>query len=166
MKKIIIFTGIVIILFLGCNQENDRKVIKEFPIDKTSQLPVSENMVFDPEISADSNGSLLIYCSSSNRFRLFETGDLDIEDAKIIYSADIKTELSEGSALLEMWCSFGSEGEYFSRGINARVSGSSDWQKTEIFFFLKKGENPNNIKLNVLIEGKGRVWIDNIKLQV
>jgi hypothetical protein len=166
MKKINIFISIVMFLFSGCQHESVRKELKEFPIDKTSQLPVSENMVFDPQISADSNGSLLIYCSSSNRFRLFETGDLDIEDAKIIYSADIKTELSEGSALLEMWCSFGSEGEYFSRGINAKVSGFSGWQRPEIYFFLKKGENPVNIKLNILIEGKGKVWIDNIKLEV
>jgi hypothetical protein len=31
-------------------------------------------------------------------------------------------------------------------------------------FFLKKGENPNNVKLNLVIDGKGMVWIDDIRL--
>jgi len=31
-------------------------------------------------------------------------------------------------------------------------------------FFFKKGENPDNIKLNLIIKGKGTVWIDDIRL--
>lgn len=31
-------------------------------------------------------------------------------------------------------------------------------------FFLQKGENPDNVKLNLVIEGKGTVWIDDIHL--
>ena len=32
------------------------------------------------------------------------------------------------------------------------------------WFFLKEGENPDNIKLNLVINGKGTVWIDDIRL--
>jgi len=28
----------------------------------------------------------------------------------------------------------------------------------------KKGENPDNVKLNLVINGKGTAWIDNIRL--
>jgi hypothetical protein len=33
-----------------------------------------------------------------------------------------------------------------------------------IYFFLKKGEKPDYIKLNLVIEGKGTAWIDDIGL--
>jgi hypothetical protein len=31
-------------------------------------------------------------------------------------------------------------------------------------FFLKKGENPDNVKINLVVNGKGSVWIDDIRL--
>jgi hypothetical protein len=31
-------------------------------------------------------------------------------------------------------------------------------------FFLKKGENPENVKLNLVVDGVGTVWIDDIQL--
>jgi len=30
--------------------------------------------------------------------------------------------------------------------------------------FFKKGENPDNVTLNLVINGKGTVWIDDIHL--
>jgi hypothetical protein len=39
-----------------------------------------------------------------------------------------------------------------------------DWVTQETPFFLKPGENPDNVKLNLVIEGKGTVWIDDISL--
>jgi hypothetical protein len=31
-------------------------------------------------------------------------------------------------------------------------------------FFLKKGEKPERVKLNLVITGKGTAWIDGIRL--
>lgn len=31
-------------------------------------------------------------------------------------------------------------------------------------FFLQKGENPDNVKLNLVIKGKGTAWIDDIRV--
>jgi hypothetical protein len=63
-----------------------------------------------------------------------------------------------------MWCHFPGKGEFFSRGLQTALTGSSDWNSQETFFFLKKGENPDNVKLNLVISGKGTVWIDDIHL--
>ncbi len=43
-------------------------------------------------------------------------------------------------------------------------TGTTNWTTMETPFFLKKGENPDNIKLNLVIKGKGTVWIDDIRL--
>jgi len=65
---------------------------------------------------------------------------------------------------LEMWCHFPGQGEYFSRGLHAPLTGSNEWSSQETVFFLKEGENPDNIKLNLVVNGTGTVWIDNIKV--
>ena len=59
---------------------------------------------------------------------------------------------------------FGDKGEFFSRGLQSPLSGTTDWSTGETPFFLKKGENPDNVKLNLVIDGKGTVWIDDIHL--
>jgi hypothetical protein len=44
------------------------------------------------------------------------------------------------------------------------VTGSNDWASYEIPFFLKKGEKPDLIKLNVVLKGGGKVWIKDVQL--
>ena len=114
--------------------------------------------------SADGNGSIKIIAPESTTVLLYETGDIDIENARLVYRAKIRTENVIGQAFLEMWCVFEGSGEYFSRGLQSIVTGDTDWADNETMFFLKAGENPDNIKLNLVINGSGTVWIDDIEL--
>jgi hypothetical protein len=63
-----------------------------------------------------------------------------------------------------MWCHFAEFGDAFSRGLMTPLTGTTEWTTEEIPFLLKKGENPDNVKLNLGITGKGTVWIDDIRL--
>jgi len=63
-----------------------------------------------------------------------------------------------------MWCHFLGRGEFFSRGLVTPLTGTTDWTTQEIPFLLKEGENPDNVKLNLVIDGKGTAWIDDIRL--
>jgi len=96
--------------------------------------------------------------------RLFEIGDIDVENARLIYQAKLRTEDVEGKVYLEMWNHFPNKGEFFSRSLQNPLTGTTDWVTEETPFFLKKGENPDNVKLNLVIDGKGTVWIDDIRL--
>jgi hypothetical protein len=64
-----------------------------------------------------------------------------------------------------MWCHFPGLGEFFSRNPQSAVTGTTNWTSMETVFFLKKGERPDNVKLNLVIGGKGTVWIDDIRLR-
>jgi hypothetical protein len=44
------------------------------------------------------------------------------------------------------------------------LSGTTNWTRLEIPFFLKAGENPDNVKLNLVCEGTGTAWVDDIRL--
>ena len=169
-----IYTNILIIililpllLFSGCsasNKESGAEVIKKYSLDTLDELIVSKNVELDKVATSDGNGSLKITAEKQKVVTLFETGDVDVENARLIYRARLKSNTLAGKAYLEFWCSFSGKGEYFSRGLNSAISGTSDWVELETSFFLKKGENPDNIKLNLVINGKGTVWIDEIEL--
>jgi hypothetical protein len=96
---------------------------------------------------------------------LFEIAEPGVEDCQVIYRARLKTENMQGKAYLEMWCRFPGKGEFFSKGILNPVSGTTDWASYQTPFFLKKGERPDLIKLNVVIEGAGTLWIKDITVR-
>jgi hypothetical protein len=133
-------------------------------IESLEGLIARTDVVFDKEITSDGNGSLRITTNQPTTIRLYETGDIDVENARLTYQAKVRTEGIQGKVYLEMWCQFIGKGEFFSRGLSSPLSGTTDWSTVETPFFLKKGENPDNVKLNLVIEGKGTVWIDDVHL--
>ena len=93
---------------------------------------------------------------------LAEVDSPDIENATLIYAAKVKTQL-EGTAFLEMWAHVGG-GQYFSRGFQSTVGGDSDWKTIQTPFLFQQGQRPEKVTLNLVINGKGTVWIDDIVL--
>jgi len=96
--------------------------------------------------------------------RLFEIQNPDAEQCLVTYRATMKTEGLAGRALLEMWCRLPGHGEFFSKGMNQAVTGTTDWGSYEIPFHLKKGQRPDLIKLNLVIEGRGKVSMKDVQL--
>lgn len=143
--------------------------LKHYPLDSTEGVLTQAGIAIDRKISSDGNGSLRIEVTEPTTVRLFETGDIDIEDARLIYQARVRTESVEGQVYQEIRCRFSSPGfpgiaESFSKGWMNPLSGTTDWTTLETPFLLQKGENPDNVKLNLVIDGKGTVWIDDIRL--
>jgi hypothetical protein len=65
-----------------------------------------------------------------------------------------------GAAYLEMWVHFNN----FSRGMNNPVKGQSDWTVLQTPFIFQKGQIPAKVTLNLVINGRGTVWIDDLVL--
>lgn len=150
---------------VGCSKPPRQVVeLKGFPIDSMEGIITQSGVQIDKQVSSDGNGSLRITATAPKVVRLFETGDIDIENARLTYQAKVRTEAVEGQVYLEMWCRFPGKGEFFSRGLQTPLTGTTDWATEETPFFLKKGENPDNVKLNLVINGKGTAWIDDIRL--
>ena len=95
---------------------------------------------------------------------LFEVPEPRPGPGALFYEADLKTEGLEGRAYLEMWCRFPGRGEFFSRGLDQALSGTTDWVATHTPFLLNEGEVPDLIRLNLVVQGTGRVWIRQLKL--
>ena len=141
-------------------------VLRQYPLDNIQGLITQSDVSIDRQISSDGNGSLRIETTESTTIRLFETGALDVENARLIYQAKVRTENVSGQVYLEMWCHLPGKGEYFSKGLESPVTGTTNWTTLETPFFLKKGQKPDNVKLNLVINGHGTVWIDDIRLMM
>lgn len=153
------------VVVIGCSENSKQAVeLKKFPIDSLEGIITQSGVQMDNAVSSDGKGSLRVIAAEPTVVRLFETGDVDVENARLIYRARIRTEGVEGQVYLEMWCSFPDKGEFFSRSLQTPLTGTTDWTTEETPFFLKTGENPDNVKLNLVINGKGTAWIDDVRL--
>jgi hypothetical protein len=150
---------------VACSKPAGKDVeLRRYPLDSLEGVIQRTGVELDKQVSADGRGSLKITVSEPGVVRLFETGDMKIENATLIYNAKLRTENAQGYVYLEMWCHLPGIGEVFSRGLQSPLKGTNDWTTQEIPFFLKKGQAPDNVKLNVVCEGVGIVWIDDIRV--
>ncbi len=164
-KMLFCFICLSAVFFLGCPSESvNMEEIARFPVDSLDNIVAQSDVDMDEEITSDGNGAVRISTQAPITLHLYETGDLDVEEARLIYRAKLRTRDVEGKAYLEMLCCFNDKGEFFSRALRSPLSGTTEWTVQETPFFLKAGENPDNIKLNMVIDGKGTVWVDDIHL--
>lgn len=96
--------------------------------------------------------------------RLFELTVPDVDQCRLTYRAKLMSQGLTGRAYLEMWCRLPGRGEFFSRGLDQTVSGTVDWSSYETPFYLKKGQRADLLKLNLVIEGAGRVGIRDVEV--
>jgi len=148
----------------GCRQRSaaDTVQIARFPVDSFDHLLTTSGVHLDNAVSSDGKGSLRIEAEKPVVVSLYEVTDIDVENTRLLYAAHLRTENLEGRAYLEMWLVFEDVGEFFSRGLADPLIGTVGWTRREIPFFLKTGENPDRVKLNLVVDGRGTVWIDDI----
>jgi hypothetical protein len=74
--------------------------LKRLGLDDTGGLPSHSGLQIDKQISRDGNGPLRIEAPKRMTIRLFETGDIDTEDALLIYMALLQMD-AQKEAILE-----------------------------------------------------------------
>jgi hypothetical protein len=165
MKKYFLLAILVLNLFwISCNINTEKHELKYFPVDDLNRIIAQSGIQLDKANSNDGKGSIKIEATAPVVIPLYIVNDVRVDDTQIIYEAKVKSESLNGQALLEMWCVFKDKGEFYSRGFDSVISGTSDWKTIRTVFNLRKGEMPDQIKLNIMVNGVGTVWIDDIHL--
>jgi hypothetical protein len=166
-----LFRFLAILVFLeaaagwSCRRKPEKPLeIKHFPLNDLEGILTQSGVKLDTNISSDAKGSIRVRTKKTTTVRLFEVRGLNIENARLTYQAKLRTEKVSGKAYLEMWCHFPGRGEYFSRGLQTPLAGTTEWTTEEIHFFLKEDEKTDYVKLNLVIEGSGTVWVDDIHI--
>src|SRR4030067_1776373 len=98
---------ITIFTAVSCTKPSSKVVeLKKLPVDSMEGIITQSGVEIDKAVSSDGNGSLKITANESTTVRLFETGDIDVENARLIYQAKVRTEGIDGKVYLEMWGNF------------------------------------------------------------
>jgi hypothetical protein len=161
------FALLLLLGMVACNRQPVMETpveLKHLPLDSMEGVRASSGVSFDPTVSTDDQGSLLIETTEATTVPLFEISDISLDNAALIYQANLQTEGLQGETYLEMWVRFPELGEYFSRGLDRPLSGTTSWAKVATPFYLKEGQLPDLIRLNLVVNGAGKVWIDDIRL--
>ncbi|MDX9856825.1 MAG: hypothetical protein RBT76_03455 [candidate division Zixibacteria bacterium] len=168
---VLLATAVVFAVLSGCGgAADDRTELTAIGLESLDGIYIiddtdsSENIVSLVPAGTDIGPSLRLDSRRPLRLRIGAVGDIDVENAQLVYEASLRSEALQGQAYLEMWCWFSDRGEYFSRGLDNPVSGTSDWAAHSTPFYLKAGENPDSVFLNVVVDGVGTVWVAGPRL--
>jgi serine/threonine-protein kinase len=96
--------------------------------------------------------------------RLFEVTDPKADACRVFYRAKLRTQDFKGQVYLEMWCRIPGKGEFYSRGLDNALNGSTGWVSCETPFTLDAGQRPDLIRLNVMAKGTGTVMVKDVEL--
>jgi hypothetical protein len=151
--------------FISCSPPvASEEVLFENSISDLSGVLTRSGVQLDTQVTSDGNGSIKIIAEEPTTVRLFEVGEIGADDTRLVYRARLRTEGVQGQVYLEMWCRFPGSGEFFSRALQSPISGSTEWVFQETPFFVEKNQSPDLIKLNIVINGTGTVWVDEVAL--
>ena len=158
-KTNLVVAGIVAVALL-VQTSSQAQELKKLSLDDASSIGLT--IQTDASVKTEGKASVKIMTAWPTIVCLGEVTGLAVEDAKLVFKAKVKTAL-EGDAFLEMWVQVGG-GQYFSKGMNDPAKGKSDWKTIQTPFMFQKGQKPDKVTLNIVINGKGTVWVDDIVL--
>lgn len=164
LRHLIKISFVLFFLIVSCHVQTKPTELKYFPVDNLNGIITQSGIQLDNNVSSDDKGSIKIETSKPITVELYNISDIRVEDTQLIYEAKIKSENLSGQAYLEMWCVFNDKGQFFSKGFDTAIAGTTDWKTVSTSFLLRKNEMPDQIRLNVVVNGVGTLWIDDVRL--
>jgi len=156
MKRVTGIAGVLMLATGLCLAQD----VKKLSLDDAGSLGLK--LANDTTTKVEGAASLRITTPGNTSVCLGEVTGLDVENATLVFAAKVRTEL-EGEAFLEMWVEVGG-GKFFSKGQKNPVKGNADWTSIQTPFLFEKGQKPDRVTLNLVIHGRGTVWIDDVVL--
>jgi len=160
MKNLLILFASLVLILTSCS----RNELHKHSLDYLDGVIARKNVTIDEEMKSQGKGSLRISAPVSTVVELFEKKDPGVSDARLVYSASLRTEDLKGKAYLEMLIFYPDGSKNFSRSPKSALSGTSEWKSESVSYPLKKGLKPRAVKLNLVVDGTGIVWVDDVKL--
>ena len=150
------------ICFLASPPAGAGEILEQLKLDD----PASLGLTIEIDITGDGSAVIKVTTAWPTVVNLTEVLSLDVEAATLLYQTKARSQDLDGTAFLEMWCHFPDGGSYFSRGLDSTLTGTTDWQTLRTRFLLQAGQRPERVTLNLVINGRGTVWIAHGTLEV
>ncbi len=158
----------VLALTAGCGAGGDGRPreLAAFALDQLDEIvePADETILMDRENSADGRGSLRVDAKRARIVRLFEVPLADLPGREIVCTMRMKSLVMRGPAFPELWASGGGRDPISVRDERGGVAHSMDWRDVSVSLVLEEGWKPDRIRVNLVMTGAGRVWVDDVRL--
>lgn len=138
--------------------------IKRFPLDSLAHLEGRKGVRLDRAATVDGNGAIAIRATRPGRYQLLDSELSSIEETRLIFRAKMKTLKVKGAVFIEVVCHLRQMGTMSSQGLQYSLSGTHHWLDVEAIYPLRKGEQPERVELYLVFDGKGKAWIDDVRL--
>ena len=154
------------VLLLGSAASLADNEIIEFPINSSQDIVSSGSVRIDPE----SENALLVNSDGKREIELFDIEGSGLGDKKLTYSAVMRTkdltatDDTSGIAYLELTVLFPDGEELVARGPRVPLSGTTKWRSAETALYVDKGGDPQNVSLDLIVDGAGKVWVQDVRL--
>ena len=168
MKTVLIraafLTFMAFVLAAGAAYSSEE--IIEFPLTGAGDIVSSELVELDPR----SEGALLVDSEGRSEVILFVLGGAELGEKRLTYSATmsseglVATEDTRGIAYLELTALFPDGEELIARGPRVPLTGTTEWRPANTVLYVDKGTSPESVTLSLIVEGRGKVWIEDVKL--
>ncbi len=114
----------------------------------------------------EQEGALRVDVDYTSVFNLkkVDLGDKNYSGKTLNYSLRAKTLNFEGQAFLELAVRFKGTTTLFRRGFNSKVFNNSNWKTLRVAYPIRPSEQAEIAYMNVIVEGRGSIWFDDIKL--
>lgn len=107
---------------------------------------------------------LEVTAEAATTVHLFEVPLTGLEQCAIAWRFRISTSHLASHVYAEMWCRIAGMGEFYSRALNQKLHGDNDSVSVELPFYLKKGQQPELLKLNLVFEGPGSATLRDLEI--
>ncbi|MFZ5949144.1 MAG: hypothetical protein ACOYXC_00445, partial [Candidatus Rifleibacteriota bacterium] len=124
---------------------------------------VSPRVTLDSTVKAEGESSLKIEADGPCRVTVARFSGTEFDKFVLVTNAHIKTSMKNGTVILETLVRV-KDGYFFSRAMDMPIGGETDWQTVKTSFFFQENERPEEILVNLVVEGVGSIWVDNVVL--
>jgi hypothetical protein len=155
----------VTLVFVSCNKKKPGppKEVDYFTCNSINRVVAQELVAFDKSVSSDGDGSIMIKTAEPVTVRFLES-KLPGENCKYTYKVKMKTDKLNGDAYLSMDINYPNGGKQsVQQEIQSYLSDNNDWTPMEITI-TAPNQKPASVLLNVVVDGEGTVWIDDLHL--
>lgn len=166
-KFIIVLSLSFLFPFFNCCKRTE-PVVFIFKVNSLNRVISEHNLIMDNEISYDGLGSIRVESEDSATAYLFIVRDIKLKRVNLKWEAYCKSEDLEGKAFMEIGVQIYSNSwrkydTFIYRG-DEFISKTTNWKKLKVEFLSTENRMISTVQLNLIVKGRGTVWIDQVKL--
>jgi len=158
-------TTIFLLILVTCSPPQEQSIeINHFSFDSLEGRKAQSGVELDAHISHDGQGSWRITADDPRVVKLVELTNVNLTQPQLRSTAWVRTDQGTGYVYFELRCRFANNREVFARTLGQSLSSPPKWKRMNTQLLFKQTETPTTIELNLVINGQGTVWVDDVHL--